>query len=53
MNTRDYLTKIHTHLRDLNTYKPLTYNPTNVIVNDTYTLIEYMHSQHITDKATK
>ena len=53
MNTRDYLTKIHTHLRDLNTYKPLTYNPTNAIVNDTCTLIEYMHSQHIIDKATE
>ena len=53
MNTRDYLTKIHTHLRDLNTYKPLTYNATNAIVNDTCTLIEYMLSQHIIDKATK
>ena len=29
MNTRDYLTKIHTHLQDRNTYKPLTYNPTH------------------------
>ena len=53
MNTRDYFTKIHTHLQDRNTYKPLTYNPTSEIVNDTCTLIEYIHSQHIIDKATK
>ena len=53
MNTKDYLTKIHTHLQDRNTYKPLTYNPTSAIVNDTCTLIEYIHSQHIIDKATK
>ena len=53
MNTRDYLTKIHTHLQDHNTYKPLTYNPKSAIVNDTCTLREYMHSQHIMDKATK
>ena len=53
MNTKDYLTKIHTHLQDGNTYKPLTYNPTSAIVNDTCTLIEYIHSQHIIDKATK
>ena len=52
MNTRDYLTKIHTHLEDHNTYKPLTYNPTSAIANDACTLIEYMHSQHIIDKAT-
>ena len=45
MNTRDNLTKIHTHLQDRNTYKPLTYNPTSAIVNDTCTLIEYVHSQ--------
>ena len=53
MNTKDYLTKIHTHLQDHNTYKPLTYNPTSAIINDTCTLIEYIHSQHIIDKATK
>ena len=53
MNTKDYLAKIHTHLQYLNTYKPLTYNPTSAIVNDTCTLIEYIHSQHIIDKATK
>ena len=53
MNTRDYLTKIHTHLQDRNTFKPLTYNPGSVIVNDTCTLIEYIHSQHIIGKATK
>ena len=53
MNTKDYLTKIHTYLQDRNTYKPLTYNPTSAIVNDTCTLIEYIHSQHIIDKATK
>ena len=28
MNTRNYLTKIHTHLLDLNRYKPLTYKLT-------------------------
>ena len=53
MNTEDYLTKIHTHLQDRNTYKPLTYNPTSVIVNDTCTLIGYIHSQYTIDKATK
>ena len=53
MNIRDYLTKIHIHLQNLNTYKQLTYKPTNAIVNDTCTLIDYMHSQHIIDKATK
>ena len=53
MNTKYYLTKIHTHLQDHNTYKPLTYNPTTAIINDTCTLIEYIHSQHIIDKATK
>ena len=53
INTRDYLTKIHTHLQDRNIYKPLPYNRTSAIVNDTCTLIEYMHSQHIIDKTTK
>ena len=53
MNTKDYLTKIHTHLQDQNAYKPLTYNPASAIINDTCTLIEYIHSQHIIDKATK
>ena len=53
MNTRDYLTKIHLHLQDRDTYNPLTYSPTSVIVNDTCTLIEYIHSQHIIDNATK
>ena len=53
MNTRDYLTKIHTHLQDRNTYKPLTYNPPSAKVNDTCTIIEYIHCQHIIDKVTK
>ena len=53
MSTRDYLTKIHTHLQDRNTYKPLTYNTTNTIVSDTCVLIEYIHSLHIIDKTTK
>ena len=44
MNTSDYVTKIDTHLQDCNTYKPLSYNPTSTIVNDTCTLIEYIHS---------
>ena len=52
MNTRDYLSKIHTGLQDYNTYKPHIYNPTSVIVNDACTLVEYMHFQHIIDKAT-
>ena len=47
------IAKIHTHLQDLDTYKPLTYNPANAIVNDTCTLIEYIHSKHIIDTATK
>ena len=45
MNKRDYLAKIHTYLQDRNTYKPLTYNPTPC------TIIEYIHSKHIIDKA--
>ena len=53
MSTKDYLTKIHTHLQDRNTCKPLTYNLTSAIVNDTCTFIEYIHSQHIIGKATK
>ena len=53
MNTRDYLPKIHSHLQDLNTYKPLNYNPTNTILNDICALIEYMHSRHIIDTDTK
>ena len=53
MNTKDYPTKIHTHLRDHNTYKLLTFNPTSAIINDACTLIEYIHSQHIIDKAIK
>ena len=53
MNTKDYLTQIHTHLQDRNTYKPLPYNPTSAIINDTCTLIENIHSQHIIDKVTK
>ena len=53
MNTRDYLNKIRTHLQDRNTYKPLTYKPTSAIVNNTCTLIEFIHYQHIIDKATK
>ena len=53
MNTKDYLAKIHTHLQDRNTYKPLTYNLTSAIINDACTLIEYIHSQHIINKATK
>ena len=52
MNTRDYLTKIHAHPQDHDTYRPLTYNQTSAIVNDTCTIIEYIHSKHITDKAT-
>ena len=52
MNTRDYLTKIHTHLQDHTTYKPLSHNPTNAIAKDACTLIEYLRSQHIIDKAT-
>ena len=52
MNTRDYLTKIDTNLQDRNAYKPLTYNPTIAIANYACTLIEYIHSQHIIEKAT-
>ena len=52
MNTRDYLTKIHAHLHDRSTYKPITHNPKSAIANDACTLIKYMRSQHIIDKAT-
>ena len=53
MNTRDCLTKSHIHLQDRNTYKPFIYNSKSAIVNGTFPLIEYIHSQHIIDKATK
>ena len=53
MNTRDYLTKIHTHLKDRSTYKLLIFNQTSAIVIDTCSLIEYIHFQHIVDKAPK
>ena len=52
MSIKDYLTKIHIHLQDHNTYKPLTNNPVGAIASDASTLIEYMHSQHIIDKDT-
>ena len=39
MNTRDYLTKMYTHLQAHNTYKPLTHNLTNVIAHDARTVI--------------
>ena len=52
MNTRDYLTKVHAHLQDRSTYKPITHNPKSAIANDACTLIKYMRSQHIIDKAT-
>ena len=52
MNTRGYLTKIHTHLQDHTTYRLLTHNPTSAIVKDACTLIDYLRSQHIIDKAT-
>ena len=39
MNAREYLTKIYSRLQDYNTYKPLTYNQTSAIANDSCTLI--------------
>ena len=42
LNTRDYLTKIHTRLQDRNTYKPLTSNPKTATVNDTCILNTYI-----------
>ena len=38
MNTRNYLTKIHTYLQDHNTRRSLTFKPTSAIANDSYTL---------------
>ena len=52
MNTRNYLTKIHTHLQEHDTYKLLTNNPRKAIADDADVLIHYMHSQNITDTAT-
>ena len=52
MNIKDYLTKIHTHLQDHNTYKLLTHSPKNAIAHDACTLMHYMHSQHIIDTTT-
>ena len=52
-NTIDYLTKIYSHLQDHNAYKPLTYNSTSAMANDAFSLIQYMYSQHIIDKATR
>ena len=47
MNTRDYHTKIHTHLQNHNTYKLLTHNPTNTIAYDAHILIHYIHSENL------
>ena len=52
MSIRDYLTKIHIHLQDHSTYKPVTLNPTNAIAHDACTLIYYMHSRDIIDMVT-
>ena len=52
MSRRDYLSKIYTHLQEDNTYKPLTHVSISRIANDALTLIEYMHSEDIIDKAT-
>ena len=49
MNTRECLTKSHTHLQDWNTYKLLTHNRKNAITYDVCTLIHYLHTQCITD----
>ena len=47
MNTRDYLTKIQTQLQDHNSYKPVNQNSTSATANNTFTLIQYMHFQHL------
>ena len=52
MSRRDYLSKIYTHLQEDNTYKPLTHVSISRIANDALTLIQYMHSEDIIDKAT-
>ena len=41
MNTRDNLTKIHTHLQNPNTYKPLNCNPTIAIAHDVHSLTHF------------
>ena len=46
MNTKDYLTKIHTHLQDRNAYKPLTYSPTSAALDGTCTHRVYTFSTH-------
>ena len=56
MNTKDYLTKIHTNLQDCKATIHTNHSPKtqqSAIVNDTCTLIEYKISQHIIDKASK
>ena len=52
MKTRDYLSKIQTHLQYHNRYKSLIHNITSAIANDARFLIQYMHSQHIIDETT-
>ena len=51
MNTRDYFIKIHTHLQDHSTYRPLTHNTKSATTIDASTLIQYKDSKHIIDKA--
>ena len=52
VNIRHYLSRIHTNLQDHKTYKTLIHQPTSAIANDAHTLIQYMHSEHIREKAT-
>ena len=52
VNIRHYLSRIHTNLQDHKTYKTFIHKPTSAIANDAHTLIQYMHSEHITEKAT-
>ena len=52
VNIRHYLSRIHTNLQDHKTYKTLIHKPTSAIANDAHTLIQYMHSEHIREKAT-
>ena len=48
LNTKEYVTKIHKRLQYRNTYKPLTHNPKNAIVNATCTLNTYIPNTRLT-----
>ena len=53
MDTDNYINQILTdHLSDINTYQPLTHNPTSAIATDTNTLIDFLLTKQHIDHST-